>query len=213
MNAHTQVWPAKVTLCEVGLRDGLQNEKTIPSIEQKLQLLDAVVASGVRIIEVGAQMNAVAFSPDGSRMVSGSGDGSLRLWDTATGQPIGPPIRGHQGRVDSVAFDRDGTRIVSGSQDKTLRQWDAKTGQAIGAPLVGHEDWVSSVAFDSEGKRIVSASVDGTLRLWDAGSGQRCPGRADAVCGGGSHPRRWRYSWGKRLHLGRSSRCSSVLST
>ena len=54
MNAHTQVWPAKVTLCEVGLRDGLQNEKTIPSIEQKLQLLGAVVASGVKIIEVGA---------------------------------------------------------------------------------------------------------------------------------------------------------------
>ena len=54
MNAPTIFWPAKVTLCEVGLRDGLQNEKTIPSIEQKLQLLDAVVASGVRIIEVGA---------------------------------------------------------------------------------------------------------------------------------------------------------------
>ena len=47
-------WPAKVTICEVGLRDGLQNEKTIPSVEQKLQLLDAVVASGVKIIEIGA---------------------------------------------------------------------------------------------------------------------------------------------------------------
>ena len=47
-------WPDKVTLCEVGLRDGLQNEKTIPSVEQKLELLDAVVASGVKIIEVGA---------------------------------------------------------------------------------------------------------------------------------------------------------------
>ena len=54
MSASTITWPAKVTLCEVGLRDGLQNEKTIPSIEQKLQLLDAVVASGVKIIEVGA---------------------------------------------------------------------------------------------------------------------------------------------------------------
>ncbi|MDR1935401.1 MAG: hydroxymethylglutaryl-CoA lyase [Candidatus Accumulibacter sp.] len=47
-------WPAQVTLCEVGLRDGLQNEKTIPSVEQKLRLLDAVVASGVKIVEVGA---------------------------------------------------------------------------------------------------------------------------------------------------------------
>jgi len=47
-------WPDKVTICEVGLRDGLQNEKAIPTVEQKLQLLDAVVESGVRIIEVGA---------------------------------------------------------------------------------------------------------------------------------------------------------------
>ena len=47
-------WPATVTVCEVGLRDGLQNEKTIPSVEQKLQLLNAVVDSGIRIIEVGA---------------------------------------------------------------------------------------------------------------------------------------------------------------
>ena len=54
MDKMTLAWPEKVTFCEVGLRDGLQNEKTIPSIEQKLQLLNAVVDSGIRIIEVGA---------------------------------------------------------------------------------------------------------------------------------------------------------------
>ncbi|MDR1709627.1 MAG: hydroxymethylglutaryl-CoA lyase [Candidatus Accumulibacter sp.] len=54
MNAPAIAWPAEATLCEVGLRDGLQNEKTIPSVEQKLQLLDAVVASGVKIVEVGS---------------------------------------------------------------------------------------------------------------------------------------------------------------
>ncbi|MDR3222092.1 MAG: hydroxymethylglutaryl-CoA lyase, partial [Candidatus Accumulibacter sp.] len=54
MNSLPMTWPDKVSLCEVGLRDGLQNEKTIPSVEQKLQLLDAVVASGVKIIEIGA---------------------------------------------------------------------------------------------------------------------------------------------------------------
>ena len=54
MSSPTTTWPAMVTFCEVGLRDGLQNEKTIPSVEQKLQLLDAVVASGVKVIEIGA---------------------------------------------------------------------------------------------------------------------------------------------------------------
>jgi hydroxymethylglutaryl-CoA lyase len=47
-------WPERVTFCEVGLRDGLQNEKVIPTVEQKLQLLDAVVASGIKVIEVGS---------------------------------------------------------------------------------------------------------------------------------------------------------------
>jgi hydroxymethylglutaryl-CoA lyase len=54
MSPPTIQWPEKVTFCEVGLRDGLQNEKAIPSVEQKLQLLNAVVDSGVKIIEVGA---------------------------------------------------------------------------------------------------------------------------------------------------------------
>jgi WD40 repeat protein len=58
-------------------------------------------------------------------------DGTLRLWDAATGKPIGPPLQGHTNDVNSVAFSPDGRRLVSGSGDNTLRLWDAATGQPI----------------------------------------------------------------------------------
>jgi WD40 repeat protein len=66
---------------------------------------------------------SVAFSPDGKRIVGGSLDKTLRLWDAETGKAISKPLKGHTGAVISVAFSSDGKRIVSGSFDKTLRIW------------------------------------------------------------------------------------------
>jgi hypothetical protein len=66
----------------------------------------------------------VAFSPDGQRVISGSGDQTLRLWDARTGQALGEPWQGHSDGVWSVAFSPDGRRVISGSRDQTLRLWD-----------------------------------------------------------------------------------------
>ena len=81
----------------------------------------------------------MAFSPDGTRIVSGSDDSTVRVWDAATGRPVGQPLNGHTGSVTSVAFSPDGKRIVSGSEDKTVRVWDAATGQPSATPD-GHTD-------------------------------------------------------------------------
>ena len=70
-------------------------------------------------------VSSVAFSPDGSRIVSGSWDHTLRLWDSQSSRPLGAPLEGHEDSVLSVAFSPDGTRIVSGSGDNTLRLWPA----------------------------------------------------------------------------------------
>ncbi|KAF7970098.1 hypothetical protein HWV62_24966 [Athelia sp. TMB] len=114
----------------------------------------------------------VSFSPDGSTIVSGSADKTVRVWDSLSGQPALPPLQGHEDIVRSVCFSPDGSRIVSGSSDGTVRVWDALSGQLALPPLQGHEDAVSSVCFSPDGSRIVSGSWDKTVRMWDALSGQ-----------------------------------------
>ena len=72
-------------------------------------------------------MYCVAFSPDGSRVVSGSEDNTVRIWNVATGESEAE-LKGHSGRVSSVVFSPDGSHVVSGSEDNTVRIWTIATG-------------------------------------------------------------------------------------
>jgi WD40 repeat protein len=110
----------------------------------------------------------VNFSSDGRRIISGSGDDTVRIWDADTEVP--PALQGHAGDVLTVAFSPDGKRVVSGSDDQTLCVWDAISGIKISA-MRGHGSGVLSVNFSPDGRRVVSGSSDKTVRVWDATSG------------------------------------------
>jgi WD40 repeat protein/tetratricopeptide (TPR) repeat protein len=116
------------------------------------------------------RVDRVAFSPDGKTVLTGSWDGTARLWDNATGRPIGPPLQ-HQEGVSAVAFSPDSKTALTGSRDHTARLWDAVTGQPIGPPL-RHQGDVLAVAFSPDGKIVLTGSWDHTARLWDAATGQ-----------------------------------------
>jgi WD40 repeat protein/serine/threonine protein kinase len=118
----------------------------------------------------GNLMWSAAFSPDGSRVVTMDGDKIVRVWDAATGKPLGLPLA-HQGAVGSAAFSPDGSRVVTASVDQTARVWDAATGKPLGLPLA-HQGAVESAAFSPDGSRIVTASADMTARVWDAATGK-----------------------------------------
>ena len=108
------------------------------------------------------------FSLDGHRLASAGFDGTVRLWDPDTGQPLGAPLTGHTDAVLSVAFSPDGHRLATAGNDATVRLWNPDTGQPLGAPLTGHTGPVRSVAFSPDGHRLATASDDGTVRLWPA---------------------------------------------
>ncbi len=116
-------------------------------------------------------VRALAFSPDGHRIVSGTMLKRIQMWEAATGAPIGAPLESHRAAVDAVAVSPDGRWIVSGSEDGVLLVWDAAAGKQIGNPLEGHVDQVSSVAISPNGLWIVSASHDKTLRTWSLATG------------------------------------------
>ena len=110
----------------------------------------------------------VAFNADGSLLVTGHADGTVRLWDISTGGLRGL-LRGHTQPVQAVAFSPDGTRIASGGGNPNtgeLKLWDANTQTEI-ATLQGHTATVVAVAFSPDGALLASASLDRTVRLWD----------------------------------------------
>jgi WD40 repeat protein len=73
-------------------------------------------------------VNAVAFSQDGSRVVSGSFDETVRIWNVMMGKAEAE-LKGHTNWVTSIAFSQDGSRVVSGSNDKTVRIWNVMMGK------------------------------------------------------------------------------------
>ena len=115
-------------------------------------------------------VNFVAYSPDGTKIISGSGDKTIKIWDANIGQCL-KTLEGHSDHVYSVAFSPDGTKIISGSNDTTIKIWNANTGQCL-KTFEGHSDYVSSVAYSPDGTKFISGSGDKTIKIWDANTGK-----------------------------------------
>lgn len=115
-------------------------------------------------------VRSVAFSPDGTKLASASQDGSLTLWDSATGDTVWRYDDPNGYGFLSAAFNPDGTKVISGSEDGNVYIFNTAEG-TLDQTLRGHSNWVMSVAYSPDGSKIASGSSDSSIILWDAANG------------------------------------------
>jgi WD40 repeat protein/serine/threonine protein kinase len=117
-----------------------------------------------------AEVWGLAYTPDGSTLVSSADDHSIKLWGAGDGR-LPATLKGHEALVSSVAISADGSLLASGSFDKTVRLWGLPGGRPR-AVLRGHTDAVRAVAISRDGRFVASAGSDKTVRVWSADRGE-----------------------------------------
>ena len=145
----------------VGLRSG------------SIVTLDGITGTQTAILSGHSRrVRSLAFSPDGTSLVSGSHDKTIKLWDMQTGGVI-KTFHGHIGRVLSVTISADCSRIASGSKDKTIRLWDIQTEECF--CIITQEDPVACVRFSPSNPQILISSSGGKVLQWDTNGYQTNP--------------------------------------
>jgi WD40 repeat protein/DNA-binding SARP family transcriptional activator len=125
------------------------------------------LATGQLVFSIPDQnsfLMGLTVNNDGSRFLTGAGDGVLRVWDSKTGKEL-LALPGHTGTIGDITFSANGEYIATASADGTAILWDAGTGKEF-LTLTGHTGWVSGVSFSPDGTRLATSSQDGTVRVY-----------------------------------------------
>ena len=149
-----------------------QGLSTAHTLEAENALHQAIATSRVELTLTGhtAEVWGVAYHPDGSQMATSSSDGTIKLWDSISGQALHTLARDGT-PVFFIDYHPDGTRLAAAYADGTVTIWSLESGQ-VSQTLSGHADLVFDVAFSPAGKYLATGSVDQTAKLWDVQTGE-----------------------------------------
>lgn len=115
-------------------------------------------------------IHSAVFSPCGSEVLTGSKDGTAKVWSVSSGECL-QTLVGHEGNVYSASFSPDGQKIVTAAEDGTAKMWGAVGGECLGT-LDGHDGIVRSAVYSPDGREVLTSSDDGTWRIWSADRGR-----------------------------------------
>ncbi|KAE8155199.1 quinon protein alcohol dehydrogenase-like superfamily [Aspergillus avenaceus] len=167
--------------------------KNILTGDRDIRKWNAMIGVPMEILDYHEDwIQAVAVSNDNKRVVSGSGDGIIKLWDASRRDDRENPmtLRGHSSKLNAVAFSPNGDFVISGSTDKTSIIWDAITGSPVktmkaqGSPNA-HFNEVNTVCVLPNGEYIITGSSDKTIKVWDTTAGELqtiLADHTDSVC-------------------------------
>ncbi|MGD2146783.1 MAG: adenylate/guanylate cyclase domain-containing protein [Anaerolineae bacterium] len=138
-----------------------------------------VAAAGQELMTLSGHGDRVwhtTFSPDGVRIATSSGDGTARVWDSASGEEL-LRLKGEE-VFTGIAFDPEGKLLAVGTEDGMLKVWDLEESLAAGEgqevlTIAAHDPYVDAAAFSPDGRRIATGGSDSTAKVWDASSGEQ----------------------------------------
>jgi WD40 repeat protein len=150
----------------------IERAESVKSRENKkikgLNLVNPTFGEELYTLDHDTKILTVTFSPDGKKLVSGGGDGAIKLWDVNSGTEI-QRLLGHQGGTTSLSFSPDGTTLASGSWDNTIRLWNVTDENVVSNKTLSNHTWVVfSAEFSPDGTILVSADGAGEIKVWNS---------------------------------------------
>ncbi|MGH9971214.1 MAG: caspase family protein [Pyrinomonadaceae bacterium] len=146
-------------------------DRSSPTGDQTIKLWNVNTGLELRTLRGHSHfVTAVAFSPDGKMLASGSMDKTIMLWDVTTGGEL-HTLTGHTEVVYDLTFSADGKTLASAGVDETIKLWDAANGRNLRTLTSRSGHLLSSLVFSGDTKTLASGWDDSVITLWDVDTG------------------------------------------
>lgn len=133
----------------------------------KITVLDAMTGRDVSSMMHQDEVLSLTFSPDSQRLVSGSYDGTIRIWEVGSGQKVREFAHGVGIQIDAVDFSRDGQSVVSAGRDGTVRVWEVAAGKEVSRMATGRKEGIRAIALHPMENLVAAGDSAGEVWVWE----------------------------------------------